>query len=116
LRVAQAHKKQITRRLSRTCGDLLWRVLGTVRADDQQVLWNSHPDVWREHGPAHFHALYGEQEAIVDIVRLQVIRGALPGRALALVLEWAALRRDELLEDWVLCAELRVPKAIPPLE
>ena len=44
---------------------------------------------WREHGPPHFHALYAEYEAVIDIRELRVTRGSLPRRALALVLEWA---------------------------
>ena len=33
---------------------------------------------WREHGPPHFHALYGEHEVVIDIRELQVSRGSLP--------------------------------------
>ena len=36
-----------------------------------------------EHNPPHFHALYGEYEAVVDIQKLEVIDGRLPRRALA---------------------------------
>lgn len=71
---------------------------------------------WREHAPPHFHALYGEHEALVDIRTLEVIRGRLPQRALALVLEWAALRRADLMEDWELCQQKQSPKQIAPLE
>jgi hypothetical protein len=42
---------------------------------------------WREHGPPHFHALYGEHEVLIDIRTLEVCQGSLPKRALALVLE-----------------------------
>jgi len=51
---------------------------------------------WREHGPPHFHALYAEHEAVIDLRDFRVIRGSLPRRAMALVLEWAADHRDEL--------------------
>ena len=44
------------------------------------------------------------------------IRGSLPRRAMALVLEWAADHRDELLEDWNLCSRMQAPKAIEPLK
>jgi hypothetical protein len=71
---------------------------------------------WREHGPPHFHATYGEYEAIVDIQELRVLRGHLPRRALALVLEWAVMNRDALMEDWELCRQLKPPNPIPPLE
>ena len=70
---------------------------------------------WRDHGPPHFHALYAEHEATVDIRELRVLRGSLPPRAMALVLEWATDRRDNLLEDWDLCSQLRPPKPIRPL-
>lgn len=71
---------------------------------------------WREHGPPHFHALYGEHEAVIDIRELRVTRGSLPRRALAMVLEWAVEHRESLLENWDLCGKLKPPKSIPPLE
>ena len=70
----------------------------------------------REHGPPHFHAIYAEHEAVIDIRELRVARGSLPRRALALVVEWAVEHRDELLEDWDLCSQLKPPKPILPLE
>ena len=71
---------------------------------------------WREHGPPHFHAVYAEHEAIIDIRELRVLRGSLPRRALSMVLEWAAEHSAELLEDWELCRDLKPPKPIAPLE
>lgn len=71
---------------------------------------------WREHNPPHFHALYGEHEALIDVRELRVLRGSLPRRAMALVLEWAAEHRDELMEDWNLCSQLKHPKPILPLK
>ncbi len=71
---------------------------------------------WNEHAPPHFHALYGEFEALIDIRQLQVIRGYLPRRALNLVLDWAELHQQELLEDWELCKLLKQPKPITPLK
>ena len=52
---------------------------------------------WQDHAPPHFHALYGEFEALIDIRTLEVIRGSLPRRALSLVREWATLHHDELM-------------------
>ena len=51
---------------------------------------------WQEHAPPHFHALYGEFEALIDIRTLEVIRGSFPRRAFSLVMEWAAQHRNEL--------------------
>lgn len=54
---------------------------------------------YSEHGVPHFHAVYGEYEASIEIASERV-HGALPRRALALVLEWNRLHRQELLENW----------------
>lgn len=71
---------------------------------------------WREHQPPHFHARYGEFEALINIATLEVIRGRLPKRAHALVLEWAVEHRTELAENWALCQAKAMPKPIQPLE
>jgi Domain of unknown function (DUF4160) len=57
----------------------------------------------------------GGDEALIDLRDLHVMRGSLPRRAMALVLEWAAEHREELMEDWNLCSQLKTPKAIEPL-
>jgi hypothetical protein len=54
-----------------------------------------------DHSPPHFHAIYGEDEAILAIDTLQVIEGQLPRRALSLVLEWANGHRSELSDNWL---------------
>ena len=71
---------------------------------------------YNDHQPAHFHAVYGEHEALIEIQTLDVYRGELPRRALALVLEWAAVRRNELRHDWDLARSGRPPEPIQPLE
>ena len=61
------------------------------------------PMHFRDHSPAHFHAEhaeYGEHKALIAIETLSIFRGDLPRRAMALVLEWAALHRRELRADW----------------
>jgi len=71
---------------------------------------------WNEHAPPHFHALYGEHEALIDLRDLSVMRGSLPRRAMALVIEWATDHRDDIMEDWNLCRQLQPPKPIEPLK
>jgi hypothetical protein len=70
---------------------------------------------WREHGPPHFHAVYGEHEASIAIGNLAVVSGYLPPRALGLVLEWASLRQRELKEAWADAAEMKPIRKIDPL-
>ena len=71
---------------------------------------------WDEHAPPHFHAAYGEHKATIDIRALQIIVGGLPRRATQLVLDWAELHQNELLEDWDLCMAKQHPKEISPLK
>jgi hypothetical protein len=69
-----------------------------------------------DHEPPHFHAVYGEHEALVGIESLSVLRGWLPRRAIALVLEWALFRREELRTNWRLAREGESPVGIEPLD
>ena len=70
----------------------------------------------REHGPPHFHAVYGDAEATIQIATLQVLQGELPRRAMALVLEWAAAHRSELAADWERAARHEPLLPIEPLD
>ena len=70
---------------------------------------------WNDHAPPHFHALYAEHAASINIATLELIKGTMPRRALALVLEWAQEHRDELMEDWELCVRGQAPRRIRPL-
>ncbi len=56
---------------------------------------------WNEgaHARAHFHARYAGQVASIDFAGV-VIAGSLPQRALALVIEWTTLHREELIANW----------------
>lgn len=40
-----------------------------------------------DHAPPHFHALYAEYEALIDIRTFELLRGHITERAMALVLE-----------------------------
>lgn len=57
---------------------------------------------WADHQPPHFHAEYSGDQAQVRIDPVGLLRGRLPPRMLAMVVEWAALHREELLTDWEL--------------
>jgi hypothetical protein len=70
---------------------------------------------YREHGVAHFHAVYGEYEMSVEVESGR-IHGQFPPRALKLVLEWRDLHRAELLENWQLARQGQPLKPISPLE
>ena len=68
-----------------------------------------------EHNPPHFHAEYGEYAISVEI-ESGIVKGNFPKRALRAVLDWHALHKEELLEDWKLALKDQPLKRIKPLE
>jgi len=55
---------------------------------------------FNDHNPPHFHAFYGDEQALIEIGGLRVFAGRLPPRVLGLVIEWATLHQQELPDDW----------------
>ena len=53
---------------------------------------------YNDHDPPHFHAVYGEDEVLIDIDTLAVIRGELPRRALALVVDMGRVASGRIAE------------------
>lgn len=70
---------------------------------------------WEDHSPPHFHARYEKYKISINIRTLAVMRGAMPPRALSLILEWALQNQQSLLEDWELCQKNQPPHKITPL-
>jgi len=70
---------------------------------------------WLDHPPAHFHAIHGDDEAIVAIADGSVIAGSLPRAAERLVTEWARIHRDELRDNWLRASRSEAIRAIEPL-
>ncbi len=68
-----------------------------------------------DHGPPHFHARHAEGSAKVRFDTVEVIDSSLPRRQLRLVLAWAELHRDELLENWRLARLGETLHEIEPL-
>lgn len=69
-----------------------------------------------DHNPPHFHVRYGEHKASIRIDDLAILEGSLPGRALGLVVEWAALHKGELQADWELARRMEPLAPIAPLK
>ena len=67
---------------------------------------------FREHGVAHFHAIYGEFNGVFEVGSLDMIEGDLPPRAQRLVRDWAEQYKDELQRMW----ETQDYKKLPGLE
>ena len=65
-----------------------------------------------EHNPPHFHVVYGEDFAEINIATGEIIEGYLPPKATAMIREWTDLHRSELQQIW----ETQIFTAIAPLE
>jgi hypothetical protein len=55
---------------------------------------------FNDHHPPHFHVRYNEYRALISINNFSILEGALPPRILGLVMEWAGLHKEELMENW----------------
>lgn len=65
-----------------------------------------------DHPPPHFHAIYGEYNALFSIDSLEMIEGDLPERARKMVVEWASVYQSELLAMW----NAQEFRKLPPLK
>ena len=54
---------------------------------------------FRDHPPTHFHAIYAEHEALVEIETGEFTRGVAQ-TAYDLVNKWRLIHLQELREDW----------------
>jgi len=70
---------------------------------------------WRDHPPPHFHAEYGEQQAVIAIGSGALLAGSLPRRASQLVRQWDALHRTELATNWHRARRPELAHPIDPL-
>jgi hypothetical protein len=70
---------------------------------------------YREHNPPHFHAYYGDYEALIDIQKNELLSGNLPPRVLGIVVEWTALHQEELMVNWERSKKQEPLQAIEPL-
>lgn len=68
-----------------------------------------------DHQPPHFHAEYGEHEALISIGTLAIIAGKLPPRAMGMVAEWASMHQDDLKAAWHKAKNLEPVGKIDPL-
>ena len=68
-----------------------------------------------DHTPPHFHARSADGSAKVRIDTLEVIESSLQRRQLRLVLAWAELHQEELLENWRLARAGERLREIEPL-
>jgi hypothetical protein len=70
---------------------------------------------FNDHNPPHFHVKYNEYRAMIVISNLSVLEGSLPPRVLGLVMEWAEMHKEELMNNWDLLKSTGKFNKITPL-
>jgi Domain of unknown function (DUF4160) len=68
-----------------------------------------------DHTPPHFHAMHGDDEALLTIAPPGLYQGELPKKALKRVLEWATLNQVDLAANWQLAQAGQPLNQIAPL-
>jgi len=71
---------------------------------------------YRDHPPTHFHAFYGDHEALIEIETGTIHQGYLPKTAYSLVERWRMIHLQELRDDWNLARQQQPLLPIAPLE
>jgi hypothetical protein len=71
---------------------------------------------YRDHPPTHFHAIYGEHEALIEIESGAIHEGHLPAMAYELVNRWRQGHIEEPREDWNRARQQQPLLPIAPLE
>jgi len=70
-----------------------------------------------DHRPPHFHAIYNEFHAIIEIENGEILQGSLPSNQLKYVQVWANIHNNELIENFnCLRAEIQTFNKINPLQ
>jgi len=72
-------------------------------------------EVSASHHRPHFHAYYQDQVVVIAIDNIELIAGQFPQKQLRLVVAWAELHQEELLEVWENLQSGRPPFKIDPL-
>lgn len=67
---------------------------------------------YNDHVPPHFHAIFAEDEVLIAIRNLEVIRGSLPPAKLRRVIEWAEEHQGALALNWIRCQDEQPPGRI----
>ena len=70
---------------------------------------------YEDHNPPHFHAEYGDNKALIDILNGCVYKGGLPTKQTKLVLAWCEIHYDELMKNWLISKESGELIVIDPL-
>ncbi len=67
------------------------------------------------HNPPHFHAKFGEYNAVFSLDG-ELLNGDFPPKKIKMVQVWADIHHDELIADWEISRANSLPYKIEPLK
>ncbi|MEA3522516.1 MAG: DUF4160 domain-containing protein [Campylobacterota bacterium] len=68
-----------------------------------------------QHHKPHIHAIYQDDEVIIEIPNGEILEGKIPKSKMKLLTAWVELHQDELMADWKLALDGQKPYKIEPL-
>ena len=69
----------------------------------------------KQHHKPHFHAIYQENTAVIEIPSGNLLEGSLPGNKMKLVQAWLEIHQEELMANWELAVNGEQVFKIEPL-
>jgi hypothetical protein len=70
-----------------------------------------------DHNPPHFHAVFNEYRAIIEIESGEILKGIIPGKQLKYIQVWLDIHKNELMENFNnLRSEIQTFSKIQPLQ
>lgn len=69
----------------------------------------------KQHHKPHIHAMYQDDEVVIEIPNGQILEGKIPNRKMKLLVASIELHQDELMADWKLAIEGQKLYKIEPL-
>jgi len=70
-----------------------------------------------DHNPPHFHVIYNDYRAIIEIESGEILQGSIPARQLKYIQVWCDIHKQELLANFLnLRAGIQSYARIKPLE
>jgi len=70
-----------------------------------------------DHNPPHFHAIYNEYRALIDINTGELIQGEMPIKQMKFIQVWNEIHKEELIENFInLRNDIQSFRKIRPLQ
>lgn len=60
---------------------------------------------WNDHNPPHFHAIWNDNEVVINIETTDVIAGEMPKIKLKSIQNWCKINKLALLANWELARQ-----------